>query len=101
MEQDFYKERLIKQGIEVLIPNAEDRKEIHRIIYEELCLGIVRDESRRTYLDIMDELAGAGAEAIIEGCTEIVLLVRQEHTGIPLFDTTAIHAEEAVAWALG
>ena len=100
MEQDFYKERLIKQGIEVLIPNAEDRKEIHRIIYEELCLGIVRDESRRIYLDIMDKLAEAGAEATIEGCTKIVLLVRQGHTGILIFNTTAIHAEEAVAWAL-
>ncbi|MEM7131686.1 MAG: aspartate/glutamate racemase family protein [Chloroflexota bacterium] len=101
MEQDFYKGRLSdKHGLQVIVPEAEDRATIHRIIYDELCLGIVKHESRVEYLCIMDKLAQAGAEAIIEGCTEIVLLVQQKHTTIPLFDTTTIHAEAAVARAL-
>lgn len=101
MEQDFYKGRLInKYGLTVLVPNEADRAIIHRIIYEELVLGIIKEESRAEYLRIMEKLRDAGAEAIIEGCTEIVLLVQQEHTDIPLFDTTTIHAEEAVAQAI-
>ncbi|MEE4298538.1 MAG: aspartate/glutamate racemase family protein [Pseudomonadales bacterium] len=101
MEQDFYRARLEAQGIEVLVPNAADRALVHRVIYEELCLGEVRDASRAEYLRIIDALAAAGAEGVIEGCTEIVMLVQQVHTTMPLFDTTAIHAEEAVARALG
>lgn len=101
MEQDFYKGRLSERyGLNVLVPGEEDRRIVHRIIYEELCLGIVKEASRREYLRIMEELKSRGAEAVIEGCTEIVLLVRQEHTRMPLFDTTAIHAEAAVALAL-
>jgi len=101
MEQDFYKGRLIDQhGLNVLVPPKPDRDIVHRIIYEELCLGQVRDESRHEYLRIMADLQAAGAQAVIEGCTEIVLLVQQEHTNIPLFDTTAIHAEAAVEMAL-
>jgi aspartate racemase len=100
MEQDFYRARLEAQGIEVLVPDAGDREIVHRVIYEELCLGEVRDASRAEYLRIIDGLAAAGAEGVIEGCTEIVLLVQQAHTTVPLFDTTAIHAEEAVARAL-
>jgi aspartate racemase len=100
MEQDFYKGRLERQGLKVLVPNAEDREIVHRVIYEELCLGKVLPESRIEYLRIMEQLNAAGAEGIIEGCTEIVMLVQQIHTAIPLFDTTAIHAEEAVAKAL-
>jgi len=101
MEQDFYKGRLIEQhGLNVFVPPKPDRDIVHRIIYEELCLGQVRADSRREYLRIMEDLQAAGAQAIIEGCTEIVLLVQQEHTSIPLFDTTAIHAEAAVEMAL-
>lgn len=101
MEQDFYRGRLTdKHGLDVLVPSPEDRQIIHRIIYDELVLGEVRESSRQAYLTIMDKLRNQGAEAIIEGCTEIVLLVQQQHTDIPLFDTTAIHAEAAVAMAV-
>ena len=100
MEQDFYRGRLEQQGLSVLIPAQGDRDIIHRIIYEELCLGKIVADSRKEYLRIIDQLAAAGAEGVIEGCTEIVMLVQQEHTRIPLFDTTAIHAREAVSLAL-
>lgn len=101
MEQDFYKGRLIEQhGLNVVVPSDEDRQIVHRIIYEELCLGVVKEASREEYLRIMEQMREEGVEGIIEGCTEIVMLVQQEHTDIPLFDTTAIHAEEAVAMAL-
>lgn len=102
MEEDFYTGRLRdRYGLEVIVPDAHERSVIHRIIYEELCLGVVNDASRETYLQIMNGLQTAGAEAIIEGCTEIVLLVDQRHTDIPLFDTTSIHAQAAVTLALG
>ncbi len=101
MEQDFYKGRLIENhGLNVIIPNETDRQIVHHAIYDELCLGIVNDDSRREYLRIMKQMQADGAQAIIEGCTEIVMLVKQEHTDIPLFDTTAIHAEAAVEMAL-
>ena len=102
MEQDFYKGRLTKKhSLEVIVPPLEDRQLVHQIIYEELCLGKVSKLSRNEYLRIIDAMQAQGAEGIIEGCTEIVMLVKQEHTSIPLFDTTAIHAEEAVNRALG
>jgi aspartate racemase len=101
MEQDFYKGRLIDQyGLTVLIPDMPDREIIHRAIYDELCLGKIVEQSRVEYLRIMDELAEQGAEAIILGCTEIGLLVKATDTTLRLFDTTLIHAEEAVNWAL-
>ncbi len=100
MEQEFYKGRLEQRGLNVLIPSEEDRKVVHRVIYEELCLGDVRESSRTEYLRIIEQLNETGAEGVIEGCTEIVMLVQQEHTQVPLFDTTAIHAREAVAEAL-
>ncbi|UCD31292.1 MAG: aspartate/glutamate racemase family protein [Desulfobacterales bacterium] len=101
MEQNFYKGRLLeKHDLEVIIPSFEDRQIVHRVIYEELCLGKIFDASRNEYLRIIDDMKEQGAEGIIEGCTEIVLLVKQEHTDIPLFDTAAIHAEEAVNRAL-
>ena len=100
MEQDFYRGRLEQQGLNVLTPGGEDREIVHRVIYEELCLGRVLEDSRKEYLRIIDGLAAAGAQGVIEGCTEIVMLVQQEHTQVPLFDTTAIHALEAVALAL-
>lgn len=100
MEQDFYTARLERHGLRVLIPAREDRTIIHRVIYDELCLGTIRKHSRQDYLRIIEKLAAAGAEGVIQGCTEIGMLVQQEHTPIPLFDTTAIHAQQAVAEAL-
>lgn len=101
MEQDFYAGRLRNaHGLNVLLPPKADRDLVHRVIYEELVLGVVRHESRREYLRIMDDMRAAGAEGIIEGCTEIGMLVQQEHTDIALFDTTSIHAEAAVEMAL-
>lgn len=101
MEQEFYAGRLEERhGLKVLIPNQEDREIVHRVIYEELVLGKVKEQSREEYLRIMNKLRDEGAEGVIEGCTEIVMLVEQKHTAIPLFDTTAIHARKAVEWAL-
>jgi aspartate racemase len=100
MEQQFYKGRLERSGLAVLVPEAEDRALLNRVIYEELCLGRVNPESRRAFLRIIDALHEDGAEAVIEGCTEIGILVGQEHTDVPLFDTTRIHARQAVVEAL-
>lgn len=101
MEQDFYKGRLRDQhGLNVIVPDEADRQIIHKIIYEELCLGEIKESSRDKYLSIMNKMSDNGAEAIIEGCTEITLLVQQQHTDILLFDTTAIHAEAAAILAL-
>ena len=101
MEEEFYKGRLsFQHGLKVMVPSKLDRQIVHQVIYEELCLGVVKDKSRTEYLRIMEQMRAEGAEGIIEGCTEIVMLVQQEHTDIPLFDTTAIHAEEAVTMAL-
>jgi aspartate racemase len=101
MEQEFYKGRLEeKHGLQVLTPDDRARSEVHRVIYEELCQGIVDADSKERYLRIIDELAEGGAQAVILGCTEIGLLVRQEDTKIPLYDTTAIHAAQAVEVAL-
>ncbi len=101
MEQDFYKGRLSERfGIEALTPEAAERDEVHRVIFEELCRGRILDASRERYLAAIDGLARRGAEGVILGCTEIALLVRQEHTPAPLFDTTAIHAAEAVRRAV-
>ena len=100
MEKDFYRGRLMERGLEVVVPSPADRDVVHRVIYEELCLGRIKDDSRAEYLRIIDDLRQRGAEAVIEGCTEIGLLVKQEHTDVSLFDTTAIHAHQAVAAAL-
>ena len=101
MEQDFYRGRLQeKHGIDVVIPNEENRKAVHDIIYHELCLGQQTVASRDKYLAIIDRLAAQGAEGVILGCTEIGMLVTQADTKVPLFDTTVIHAERAVTWAL-
>ncbi|SEG08704.1 aspartate/glutamate racemase family protein [Billgrantia desiderata] len=101
MEQDFYKGRIAEGfGIEVLVPDAAQRDLVHEVIYHELCLGQVKETSRQRYLEIIESLSEQGAEAVILGCTEIALLVQQSHTTVPLYDTTAIHAEEAVKWAL-
>jgi aspartate racemase len=101
MEQDFYKGRLVdKYGLDVLVPDAEDREVVHRIIYDELCLGIIKPESRVLYQQTLDKFAAQGAEAVILGCTEITLLIQQEHSPLPVFDTTHIHAVAAVEYAL-
>jgi aspartate racemase len=101
MEQDFYKGRLAAQhGLEVLVPEEADRATVHRIIYEELVQGRVEPASRQAYREIIARLVEHGAEAIILGCTEIMLLVRPEDSPVPLYDTTAIHAEAAVERAL-
>ncbi|HHQ4600298.1 TPA: aspartate/glutamate racemase family protein [Aeromonas veronii] len=101
MEQDFYKGRLQERfGFAVLVPDEAGRERVHRIIYDELCLGEIRESSRAEYMAIIAGLAAAGAEAVILGCTEIALLVGDARAAVPLYDTTAIHAEAAVALAL-
>lgn len=101
MEQEFYKGRLTDNfGIEVLVPDEADRAIVHRIIYQELCLGKIDADSRKEYVRIIETLGNRGAEAVILGCTEIGLLVSQADTQVKLLDTTAIHAHKAVAFAL-
>ena len=100
MEQPFYREHLQQHGLDVLVPDAADQDSIHRIIFEELCLGVVRDESRQIYRAIMNQLVEQGAQAIILGCTEIAMLVSPEDSAVPLFDTTSIHARAAAELAL-
>ena len=101
MEQAFYRDRLSEHhGLRVIVPGPEERETIHRIIYEELCLGVVTAESRSRYRGIIENLASQGAQAVILGCTEISLLVTQEDSSVPLFDTTAIHARAAALEAL-
>ena len=102
MEQEFYKQRVIDNfGIDVIVPTIDEQTVIHDIIYNELCIGVIQDNSRNQYLEIINSLHQQGAEAIVLGCTEIALLVKQEHTNVPLYDTTAIHAEKAVLVSLG
>jgi aspartate racemase len=100
MEESFYNEMLPARGVEVMVPHTEHRALVHRVIYEELVFGRIETDSRDQFLEIISELQTRGAEGVILGCTEIPLLVRQEDTGVPLFDTTQIHAEEASSWAL-
>ncbi|MEN8243342.1 MAG: aspartate/glutamate racemase family protein [Thermodesulfobacteriota bacterium] len=101
MEENFYKGRLVDIfGLDVLVPSEPEMEVIHRVIYEELCLGKIDSNSRRKYIDVIDRLVGEGAEGVILGCTEIGLLVKQEDTDVPLFDTTEIHARAAVEYAL-
>jgi aspartate racemase len=101
MERDFYRGRLeTRHGLDVRIPDAEDRTVVHDVIYEELVRGIVRDESRDRYLDVIDRLVAGGAEGVIAGCTEIELLVTADDVAVPYFPTTRLHAEAAADWAL-
>lgn len=101
MEQTFYRDRLQERhGLKVLIPGDEDREIVHRIIYDELCLGQIMPASRDAYRQIITALVAQGAEAIILGCTEISLLIGQDDADVPLFDTTEIHARHAAEWAL-
>jgi aspartate racemase len=101
MEQEFYKGRLSEKfRLNVLVPNREDRQIVHKIIYQELCLGKIQVDSKAEYLRIINELSSQGAEAVILGCTEIGMLVNQNDTKVRLFDTTVIHAEKAVEYAI-
>ena len=100
MTQDFYKERIIARGIEVMIPEETDVEIVNRIIYEELCLGEIREASKTEYIRIINQLKDEGAEGIILGCTEIGLLIKQEDSILPVFDTTQIHAKVAAINAI-
>ncbi|MGA5300981.1 aspartate/glutamate racemase family protein [Nucisporomicrobium flavum] len=100
MEQDFYRDRLASHGLEVIVPEAPDRAEVHRIIYDELCLGEVRDPSRQIYRGVIDRLVAAGAQGVILGCTEIELLISAADSPVPVFATSRLHVEAAVEFAL-
>ncbi|WP_265535344.1 aspartate/glutamate racemase family protein [Pseudomonas saponiphila] len=100
MEESFLKQRLAQRGLSVLVPDEQQRQAVHRIIYQELCVGLVSEASRRVYQQVIDTLQARGAQAIILGCTEIGLLLKPEHSPLPLLDTTALHARAAVAFAL-
>jgi amino-acid racemase len=100
MEQAFYRDRLAGHGLTVLTPDAADRADVHRIIYDELCLGVVTEESREAYRGVMRRLVDAGAEAIVLGCTEIELLVSAADSPVPVFPTTRLHVEAAVEASL-
>ena len=100
MSQPFYADRLAESGLEVLLPSSEDRDVVHRIIYDELCLGVIREESREEYRRVIRGLVEAGAEGVIYGCTEIELLVGQQDSPVPVFPTTRLHVEAAVERAL-
>ena len=99
MTQNFYKERMRNQGIEVVIPSEKEVELVNHVIYDELCLGIIKDESREAYIDIIKSLKEKGAEGVILGCTEIGLLVQQKDSPLPVFDTTYIHANAAAVAA--
>jgi aspartate racemase len=100
MEQDFYRDRLAGHGLTVLVPGEDDRALVHRVIYDELCLGVVRDVSRAAYQGVIARLVEAGAEGVVLGCTEIELLVGQQDSPVPLFPTTRLHVLAAVDAAL-
>jgi aspartate racemase len=100
MSQPFYADRLAESGLEVLLPSPKDRDVVHRIIYDELCLGVIREESREEYRRVIRGLVEAGAEGVIYGCTEIELLVGQQDSPVPVFPTTRLHVEAAVERAL-
>ncbi|QSG09609.1 aspartate/glutamate racemase family protein [Halapricum desulfuricans] len=102
MEASFYRDRLAEHGIDVVVPEPTDREAVDTIIFEELTDGIVRDESRERYLDVIDDMVAAGADGVVLGCTEIELLIEQaDRPDVPLFDTTALHVERAIAHGLG
>ncbi len=100
MEQDFYKSKLIEKGINVIIPDKNDIEIINEVIYDELCLGTINSNSKKKFLEIVDKLRSKGAEGIILGCTEIGLLIKNEDTDVPLFDTAIIHAEQAAIYSI-
>jgi aspartate racemase len=101
MEEDFYRERMAAHGIELVIPSEADRSTVHRIIYDELCIGRVEASSRQTFLRVVQDLQSAGAQGVILGCTEISLLIGQELVRVPVFDSTFLHARSAADFSLG
>ena len=100
MQQDFYKSRLEQQGITVMVPDSQDQQRVHQVIYDELCLGVINPMSKQDYIQIIEGLIADGAQGIILGCTEICMLIGDVKFDVPVFDTTAIHAIEAVNFAL-
>jgi aspartate racemase len=100
MEKPFYQQRLAEKGVAVLVPDSADRKLVNDVIYDELVAGEIRDGSRDGFFRVIHDLMGRGAEGVILGCTEVPLLVREEDVGVPLFDTTEIHAEAALRYAV-
>ncbi|WP_426359629.1 aspartate/glutamate racemase family protein [Pseudocolwellia sp. HL-MZ19] len=101
MEQDFYKSRLTERfGIQVIVPSTDDQTIVHNVIYDELCRGVINSNSKAQYLTIVKSLFNQGAQAVILGCTEIALLINQNDTSVPLYDTAEIHAEAAIKLAL-
>ena len=100
MTQEFYRDKLVERGIEVLIPEGDDIELVNRVIFDELCLGIVKEESRAEYLRVIAALQQRGVQGILLGCTELGLIVAKEDVSLPLFDTTEIHAKKALALAL-
>jgi aspartate racemase len=100
MEKSFYQDALARKGLEVLVPDAEDRARVNRVVYDELVAGDIRAESRADFVSVIQRLADCGAEAVILGCTEIPLLVRDQDVDVPLLDTTVLHAEAALAYAV-
>ncbi len=100
MSQDFYRGRLESHGLTVLVPEVDDQALVHRVIYDELCLGVVLEESRQAYVEVIDRLLARGAQGVILGCTEIELLVQEDHVPVPTFPTTRLHVEAAVDRAL-
>lgn len=102
MEHDFYRERMSRRhGLDIMVPDADDRTAVHNIIFSELCCGIIRESSRQRYMDIIARGRSAGADGVILGCTEIGLLIRPENVDLPTFDSTLLHADAAVDFALG
>lgn len=101
MENSFFKDRLLQKGIEAIVPSDEDREFIHYTIFEELGRGLLKEETKEKYLSIINTMTESGAEGVILGCTEIPLLIKKEDVNVPLFDTTAIHADAAVRFSLG
>ncbi|MDQ0255895.1 aspartate racemase [Evansella vedderi] len=99
MKQDFYKKRLKKHGIDVIVPDEEDQQIVHNVIYEELCQGVIKESSKEAYLKILSRLADKGAQGVVLGCTEIPLLINQNDTSLPLFNTTYIHSKVAAEFA--
>ena len=100
MTQDFYKNKLIERGIDIIVPDGKDINTVNNIIYNELCCGLISQTSKEKYLEIISKLQKCGAEAIILGCTEIGLLIKQEDISLPVFDTTLIHAQKAAMLAI-
>ncbi|AKU14822.1 aspartate/glutamate racemase family protein [Luteipulveratus mongoliensis] len=96
MEQPFYVERMAERGIECIVPDAKDRAEVHRVIYDELCQGVVREESRASYRTVIERLVARGVEGIVLGCTELELLVGQDDSPVPVFATTSLHVTAAI-----